>query len=192
MLDRDFIIERAVHNCFRELYRRAQPRANYDEYLRKIKNGEISEEEHPIYTRHYLPQKEYLYVVDKYVRAYGLKKQWTSNVDVIIDNIKTHGYKETYVNNSLEYEHPKLKDQIGEENVQKVIKFIEDLKNFYMFDREESDFRCRIALGCSPTSNPETVKEYWKTQGVEISIDEKKNLDENDYWDLDYYGHIIK
>ena len=66
------------------------------------------------------------------------------------------------------------------------------LLDFHNFDRLESQFRATVALGCSPTSNPETVINYWKSQGIEIVIDEKKNLDKDDYWDIDYYGHIVK
>jgi hypothetical protein len=47
-------------------------------------------------------------------------------------------------------------------------------------------------LGCGPTSNPKTVIDYWKSQGVDITIDEKKDLTEDDYWELDMYGHISR
>jgi hypothetical protein len=67
----------------------------------------------------------------------------------------------------------------------KVIQYIEDCQNFYRFDREEQGFDSSIALGCSPTSNKEVVKEYWKKQGVEVNIiDRIPNL----LWDMDYYG----
>ena len=191
MLDKDKIMEEAMIRCYREMYRKAQPRGNFDRYRRMIKNGELPKDTR-IYERHYLPQKEFEYILNKYVNAYRFENQWISDVDLILSDIKNGGYKEVYKNERRDVEHIKLQDKIGEENVAKVIEFIEDLKDFYRFDRDEAEFRCSIALGCSPTSNPETVKKYWESQGVNVYIDEKKDLTEDDYWELDYYGHIVK
>ena len=191
MLDKDKIMEEAMIRCYREMYWKAQPRGDFDRYRRMIKNGELPKDTR-IYERHYLPQKEFEYILNKYVKAYRFENQWTSDVDLILNNIKNGGYKEVYKNERKDVEHIKLQDNIGEENVAKVIEFIEDLKDFYRFDRDEAEFRGGIALGCSPTSNPETVKKYWESQGVNVDIDEKKDLTEDDYWELDYYGHIVK
>lgn len=191
MLDKDKIMEEAMIRCYREMYRKAQPRGNFDRYRRMIKNGELSKDTR-IYERHYLPQKEFEYILNKYVKAYRFENQWRSDVELILGNIKSGGYKEIYKDGHKDIEHTKLQDKIGEENVAKVIEFIEDLKDFYNFDRDEFEFRSSIALGCSPTSNPETVKKYWESQGVNVDIDEKKDLTEDDYWELDYYGHVVK
>ena len=59
------------------------------------------------------------------------------------------------------------------------------VKTFIDFYREESSFDCSIALGPSPCSNAETVIEYWKSQGVDIKIEERNPLL---FWDMDYYG----
>ena len=54
------------------------------------------------------------------------------------------------------------------------MKTISECKNFYQFDREESSFRINVSLGASPTSNPETVKKYWKEKtGEDIQIEER-------------------
>ena len=90
-------------------------------------------------------------------------------------------------------EHTKpLEELIGKEHAEIVFDLIKAFKNFYRFDRDEETFSFHIALGASPTSNANTVKEYWKSQGVDIEIDEKENLTEDDYWELDHYGHIIE
>ena len=71
MFDRESVLERAVHDCYREMFRKAQPRANYDDYIRKIKNGEIPKDTR-IYERHYLPDKEFKYIVNKrYIVIFG-------------------------------------------------------------------------------------------------------------------------
>ena len=59
------------------------------------------------------------------------------------------------------------------------------VKEFYRFNREENSFSTSIALGASPTSNPESVKEYWKSQGIDIEIEERNPLL---FWERDYYG----
>lgn len=67
----------------------------------------------------------------------------------------------------------------------KVTDIIDTCKNFYKFDREESSFDCSVALGPSPCSNKDTVIEYWKSQGIDIKIEERNPLL---LWDMDYYG----
>jgi hypothetical protein len=62
---------------------------------------------------------------------------------------------------------------------------ITNCKEFYRFDREEADFSCSVALGASPTSNKETVIEYWKSQGKDIEIIEPNPLL---IWERDFYG----
>jgi hypothetical protein len=40
-------------------------------------------------------------------------------------------------------------------------------------------------LGCSPTTNKETVINYWKTQGVDLDIVDR---DPNTFYENDAYG----
>lgn len=191
MLDKDKIMEEAMIRCYREMYRKAQPRGDFDKYRRMIKNGELPKDTR-IYERHYLPQKEFEYILNKYVKAYRFENQWKSDVDLILQHMKNGGFRDAYYKDKSIIEHTApLYEQIGKENADKVIQFVEELKDFFRFDRDESEFRSSIALGCSPTSNPETVKEYWKSQGIDVEINEKKNLTEDDYWELDYYGHLV-
>ena len=195
MLDRDKVIERAVLDCYREMYRKAQPRANFDDYRRKIANGEIPSDT-KIYERHYLPQAEFEYILNKYIKAYKIGDDLNKDVKFIINEIKTpirkYITKEDTLDLNYDQRFQTLADQIGEENKNKVIEYLESLLNFYSSDREQSIFRGTISLGFSPTSNPKTVKDYWKSQGVEVEIDEKENLTEDDYWEIDYYGHRLR
>jgi hypothetical protein len=86
---------------------------------------------------------------------------------------------------------PSLEWVIGKENAQKVFDLIKDIKDFYKFDKDEAQFDFNVYLGCSPTSNAETVKEYWKSQGIDIEIDTTE-LSEDQYWELDNYGHLLE
>ena len=71
MLDRDNIIQRAVHECLEEMYAKAQPSANYKELIEKVKSGKIEDShENPVYNRHYLSQEEFEYIKNKYIEAY--------------------------------------------------------------------------------------------------------------------------
>ena len=80
---------------------------------------------------------------------------------------------------------PFVKDAIIDKIVATVINTIFDCKDFYRFDREESSFKASVALGPSPTSNKDTVIEYWKSQGIDIEIVERNPLL---LWEQDYYG----
>ena len=76
-LSRDMVIEQADLNCLREMYRKAQPSADYDEYERKLREGEIVEEiGQEIYRRHFLSKEEFQYIVDKYVHAFRMGQNY--------------------------------------------------------------------------------------------------------------------
>ena len=80
-------------------------------------------------------------------------------------------------------------DEASEELINNLYDIVTDIidtcKNFYRFDREESSFDCSVALGPSPCSNKDIVIEYWKSQGIDIEIEERNPLL---FWDMDYYG----
>lgn len=80
---------------------------------------------------------------------------------------------------------PFVKDSLRDKITEVVMNTISDCKEFYRFDREESQFSASVALGPSPTSSKETVIEYWKSQGVDIDIVEPNPLL---LWERDYYG----
>ena len=197
MLDRDSILEEAFLRCMEEMYERSQPKGSFKKYCEMLKNGEIPKDTR-VYERHYLPQKEFEYILNKYIKAYDLENQWHSDCDLIMRDLEEGGYRDIYVKDEdghghREAEHTKpLKDLIGEEHAKVVLDLIKDFKDFYRFDRDGEKFNFSVCLGASPTSNPNIVKEYWKSQGVDIEIDTKDNLTEDDYWEIDYYGHILE
>lgn len=207
------IFQRAFDECMEEMYNKSFPSASWKEYIEKYNSGEIGKNDH-IYERHYLSREEFNYILDKYVHLYGLEEKWKPYCDIILDDLKngysSDKYVEPYIDEH-EFKHPgyrsyqkikSLKDQIesllseysasdiiigiSEEINDLVIKNIENRKDFYRFDRDESDFRCNVALGASPTSNLETVKSYWKEQGIDIGEPKWKNplL----FWEMDEYG----
>lgn len=214
-MTRDSIFQEAVKNCFRELYRKSQPSADYDEIIEKVKNGEITDsKENPVYNRYYLSMEEFTYIRDKYLEAYKMKNTWKPNIDLLKSYFIEGGTKNKYIPEQTDkygFTHP------GYRGYEKVLPFkeqvlnylrdcglhedmavklshdinniatdnIENCQEFYHFDREESAFSWAVTLGASPTSNKEKVIEYWKTQGIEINIKDRNPLL---LWEMDNYG----
>ena len=63
-----------------------------------------------------------------------------------------------------------------------VLDLISKCKNFYIRNGDENTFRINV-MNSSPTSNKQTVIDYWKSQGKDIEI---KDFDiENVYFKED-------
>lgn len=208
-MTRDNIISRAITECMREMYAKAQPSADYDKLVEDMKTGKIGKDE-LVFNRHFLSHDEFNYILNKYIDMYRLREEWTSNMDLLIDYVSNGGSKDKWIpdhtKNGMHYTGHRgyekvdpLKKQfdvilneynIHDENMlnrlyDAAINTINDCKDFYKFDREQSSFSIAVALGASPTSNQETVKEYWKSQGVDIDIEIRNPLL---FWEQDYYG----
>lgn len=196
MVSKDTIMKKAIDDCLEEMFQKSQPKASYFDYVEKVKRGEISKEE-KVFEHHYLNKTQFDYIANKYKKAYRLERTWIPNIDFLLDCLKQGGFKTVYkplieggepVRNAEKT--PSLDLVIGKENAQKVFNLIEDIRDFYKFDKDEAQFDFNVYLGCSPTSNAETVKEYWKSQGIDIEIDTTE-LSEDDYWELDNFGHLL-
>lgn len=207
MLDRDIIIKRAIDECMEEMYQKAQPSASYKELVEKVKAKDIHDShEDPIYDRYYLSLKEFDYIKNKYSEAYGFKPHWKEDIEVLEEYLKKGGNKDKYIPTTMEeggsihpgyrsYEKVKpLRSQIHEliadEDVANkvtdlVFNTIKECKNYYKFDKTQEIFDFHICLGASPTSNKETVKKYWESQGKSVEIEDRNPLL---LWDMDYYG----
>ena len=178
-----------------------------------------------IYERYYLPHEEFNYILDKYKKAYGFKENWRPNVDIVLEYLTKGGSKDKYIDSYTDengnyhtgyrgYEKvPPLKEQM--ENIMTefdcsdaakeivetlynvVIETIQNCRDFYQFDRDESTFSINVCLGASPTSNIETAKKYWREQaelGVEGAAENLQALESYKptnpllYWEKDEYG----
>jgi hypothetical protein len=207
MLDRDVILQQAIDNCYEEMYQKAQPSANYKELIEKIKSGELKDSsEDPLYKKYYLSQEEFEYIRNKYKEAYNIKSVWKNNIELLESYLTEGGTKDKYIPSRMDedgYIHPgyrsyekvkplvnQIEELIGNkelaESITKlIINNITDCKEYYRFDREENSFDWQVALGCAPTSNKEEVIKYWKSQGKDITIEDKNPLT---FWERDYYG----
>ena len=213
MLNRRKILDEAYERCMEEMYLKAQPSASYKELVEGVKNGTIIDNsENPLYDRYYLSYDEFKYILDKYIKAYRIQEEWHDNIELLEKYLNEGGTKDKYIKAYTDedgnyhpgyrgYETvPPIKKQItellmhningeyvelGDKITEIVMDNIRCCKEFYRFNREESSFSASIALGASPTSNPDTVKEYWKSQGVDIEIEERNPIL---FWERDYYG----
>lgn len=209
MINRDQILKLAYHDCMKEMYARSQPPADYDQLLEDVKNGKIGKNE-CVYERHYLSHEEFKYILGKYKKAYNIRETWTSDIETLEEYLKNGGIKDKYIEahtdeygyhpgyrgyknvkpihnqiSNILHEHGIDDKKIESAITETILKTVKDCKEFYKFDREESSFEFSVALGASPTSNPKAVKEYWKSQGVDLDIEIRNPLL---FWDQDYYG----
>jgi len=215
MIDRKEILKKAYHDCMCEMYAKAQPAADWDNLVEEYRQGKIGKDER-IYERHYLSQYEFKYILEKYKRAYNIKEHWNSDIEVVEDYLKNGGHKNAWVEEETDSdgfthpgyrsykEVPPIKEQISnklngyligsdrdnmsQEITDIVMNAISDCKTYYKFDYEENGFSCDVCLGASPTSNPETVKKWWKENyDQDIEIEERNPIlfwyMDNDYTD---------
>ncbi len=219
ILDRELVLSKAVDDCRREMFAKAQPSADYDNLIAEYKAGKIDEEKDgPVYNRHYLSMEEYIYILDKYLDAYRIKSEWKEDVGVVEEYLKEGGSKDKYIDEHTDengdwhpgyrgYEKVKpIKEQIlyelykwldndnqcegcAEAITKIVMDTIDTCKNFYNFNMDECKFRNTMAFSATPTSNAETVKKWWKDH-YDVDIE----IEERNpllLWEYENYGDEI-
>lgn len=177
MITRKKILSEAYDRLLRDLYEHSVPKVDFDEMVRMAKNGE-EDPKHPFYTQHFLPDEIFMDIYGEYEAAYGIKSLWRDYVDTVLEYLKNGGPKHPFKRDEFGFKQydisPKLEDVIGKDNAEKVYSLINNCKDFYKFDGDESTFKFSVFLGSGPTSNKDTVIEYWKSKGVNVEIDEEK------------------
>lgn len=177
-MTRKCILERAVEECLDEMYRKSQPSITWEEVLKGHKEGKYNEN-NTVIDQHYLSQDEYTDIKERYMHMYNIHNDWKDDADLMIDYLEKGGTKDKYIPAITDetgyhpghrgYEKtPKLidalKEFLSEEDAQKatdkVLELMNECKNFYRGDREESDFTFSV-LNYSPTCNKEAVQEFW-------------------------------
>lgn len=127
MLDREEVLSRAVNDCYREMFAKAQPSADWDNLIAEYKAGKIDEKKDgPIYDRHYLSYEEYVYIINKYLDAYHIESDWKDYMEILERYLTLGGAKNKYIEEYTDengnhhpgtrgYENvPPLKEHIGE------------------------------------------------------------------------------
>lgn len=192
------ILWEARQRCLIEMYARAQPSADYNQIYAKYKEQQLKgETPEAVYDRYYLSKEEFEYIRNKYIQAYNLEDRFKDYCDILIRDMRDGCSKDKYIPEKIGsdgerypgyrgYEKvPPIKYIIGEESADAVINFINERKNFYRFDQRENRFIYSVTLEDSPTSNAEKVKEYWKSQGIDLEID-PRHLTTEDFCNEEY------
>jgi hypothetical protein len=217
-LDREKVFQWAFHGCMREIYRRAQPSANWDDILAKLKTGEIDDSpSDKLIDRHYISKVELDYVVAKWKKAFAFVRHFKDNCNTVIDYFGEGKVKDKVIPERIDengFKHPSYRGYedlpSGQEMIKQiliskgvlevedtskaildaVIDRIKTCRDFYRFDREEEEFDYAIYLGPSPTICADTVVKYWKSRGVDLTIED--HGDENTLWEHDYYADDVE
>lgn len=176
-IGKDKVIKDAVLGCYKMLYAASQPSADFDELMNLSKEGK-EDEDFPFYKQHYLSEENYDYIINMFLDAYGLIDGWEGDCDIVLDYLENGGHKDIYVtpedgspNYRSQTNTPPLKDLIGQDNAKKVTDLIRDCKQYYNRNQNESTFRFNI-MNCSPTSDKNSVQEYWRSKGQNIKIED--------------------
>ena len=162
MIDRRDVINKAINDCYIEMYKWAQPSINLEEY---INNPELIKENDndKFFERYYLSLDNLKYIVKNYINAYHIGNDWEDDIDLLLNYI-TSKDSVTYISERHEYELITPLQDITND-YEKVISLINTCRKFYNRDPELKKFNFRIFLGASPSSNKERVKEYWINHG---------------------------
>lgn len=216
-IDRESVLLQAVKDCYREMFAKAQPSADWDNLIQEYKEGKIDEEKDgPVYDRHYLSYREYVYIIDKYIEAYKIKSEWNNNIDLLKEYLMEGGSKDKYIKEHtdengdyhpgyrgyekvapmVEYIEKIIYDEydgnseiaaaVAQNVTNKVMELINTCQDFYRFNMDECKFRNTLAMGATPTSNAETVKKWWKDH-YDVDIE----IEERNpllLWEYDNYG----
>lgn len=162
------IITEAAERCMKELYKFAQPKVTWEEFVEL--NKQYKEGKKP-YEYYYLSKENFQSIVEMYKDAYRIPCE-------IPDVIK--GFK-NYAEGKLLPEVEDIKTQVSKEDWE----IFNDYLNKFTLDirwdsHYENSFNLTVYLGASPNSNKEAVIANWKERGVDIEI---KDID---IWDEEF------
>ena len=153
------------------MYKWAQPAIDLDKL---IADGYKDSKEDPLYKKHYLSEKNFIYLRDIYKDAYGITDDWNDTFELLIDYLVKGGTEDDY--KPATKDRPAYRDYkkvssldtlIGKEATDKCLEHIKKCQNFYCgHSRESNQFDMTMALGVgSPNSNAEYVTKYWQSHG---------------------------
>ena len=134
MLIRIDILSEAIHKCLVEMYKWAQPAINLDKL---IADGYKDSKEDPLYKKHYLSEKNFIYLRDIYKDAYGITDNWNDTFELLIDYLVKGGTEDDYrpaTKDRPAYRDykkvPALDTLIGKEATDKCLEHIKKCQNF--------------------------------------------------------------
>lgn len=185
------IIAQARKDCLRELYKWAQPSVDYDrlmnEYMEKYA-VDPSSVDNNFFEHYYLSQENMNYIIERFIEAYHIGKDWNDNIDLLIQYITGKPYKWNYIKdefglNQKQLEHVPNLQETSPEHYQEILDLINTCKQFYSRDLVKESFTVPIYLGPSPSPFKDSVIEYWRNNGYPDFNIKEFNIDEVIYSD---------
>lgn len=207
LYDNDMIYHMAIKECLCEMFKHAQPSADYNEYLRMYNEGEIKiegvDEKDRFYNHHYLSMDDYTYILDCILDKYNIRSYWRDHLETAIDYFN-YGVPMNKKDDEGFYIHlpdfksvvhdilvngygcgTTTKGDIPQKIKEAVIDRLEKCRDFYNKNRKENDLRITLSLYmATPTCNKDRVIDFWKRNGKDIVIVDH----DNEYWDEYYFG----
>ena len=176
-VDRDTVFDEFFMNCMQEMYKWSQPSLDFKKYCNELK--ETNKIDKSLYEHHYLSHKNFLIIKEHYLDIYNLKPYWREYCEVIKNYLFKGGRKDIYIKpkdgspgyRSSEKTLP-VSSFLNEEDTNKLYELLDNCANFYRLDKRHNDAEFSICLGCSPTSNKQSVIDYWKSKGKDINIED--------------------
>lgn len=176
-VDRDTVFDEFFMNCMQEMYKWSQPFLDFKKYYNELK--ETNKIDKFLYEHHYLSHKNFLIIKEHYLDIYNLKPYWREYCEVIKNYLFKGGRKDIYIKpkdgspgyRSSEKTLP-VSSFLNEEDTNKLYELLDNCANFYRLDKRYNDAEFSICLGCSPTSNKQSVIDYWKSKGKDITIED--------------------
>jgi hypothetical protein len=190
--NRQEILIEAVTRCLNEMYQKSQPSATWEQVNENVRNNVYGGAK-DAYNFYYLADQEYLDILDKYMSMYNIKNRWADDAQLMIDYLRHGGTKNKYIQpntdedgnyhpgyrgyeevDSLETYFVQLISDVVERKraTEKVFELMENCKDFYLGNKEESSFRMSIT-DYAPCMRKDTVISKWKELGKDITIVDK-------------------
>lgn len=184
IIDKKNILSEAIDRCLQEMYYHAQPSIDLNNAIKEAKE---KREKLDLIDKHYLSKEMYNNIVNKYIDAYHLDNYFQNSLELLLSYFD-HPYVKDYSKGyKMHKEIKSLFEKIGKENFEIVKDYIDKAKNYYNRNIDAETFKFNVA-NFSPTSNKQTVIDYWKSQGKDIEI---KDYSSEEVFELVYYGTIM-
>lgn len=183
IINKENILSEAIERCLQEMYYHAQPSIDLKN---AIKESKEKQEKVDLIDKHYLSKEMYDSIVNKYIDAYHLDNYFQNSLELLLSYFEKPYVKDYSKGYKTHKEIRSLFEKIGKDNFEIVKDYIDKAKNYYNRNIDAESFRFNVA-NFSPTSNKQTVIDYWKTQGKEIEI---KDYNDDEIFELVYYGTI--
>ena len=183
IINKKSILSEAIDRCLQEMYYYAQPSIDLNNAIKEAKGEQLN-----LIDKHYLSKEMYDTIIGKYIDAYHLDNYFQDSLELLLSYFE-HPYVKDYSKGYKTHKEIRsLFEKIGIEKFEIVKDYIDKAKNYYNRNIDAETFRFNI-MNFSPTSNKQTVINYWKSQGKDIKI---KDYNDEEIFNLVYFDSLFE